>query len=94
MLFHELADDTVEGFLAIDCVAVDATGRSKVVEKLEECGREDWVAAWTARLLVLMRILAGHERRETTDVIEHLLHEIIHVLRLSIESLCSVGVAR
>jgi hypothetical protein len=32
MLFHELAHDTVERFLAIDCVTVNATGRSKVVE--------------------------------------------------------------
>jgi hypothetical protein len=60
---------------------------------LEERSREDWVAAWTARLLVLMRILAGHERREAADVVEHLLHEIIHVLWLSIESLRSIGVA-
>jgi hypothetical protein len=32
MLFHELAYYTVERFLAIDCVAVDTPGRSKVVQ--------------------------------------------------------------
>jgi hypothetical protein len=32
MLLHELADDTVEGFLAIHCVTVNTSGRSKVVE--------------------------------------------------------------
>jgi hypothetical protein len=40
-----------------------------------------------------MRILAGHERREAADVVEHLLHEIIHILWLSVESLRSIGVA-
>jgi hypothetical protein len=60
---------------------------------LEECSREDWVTARTARLFVLMRILTGHERREAADVVEHLLHEIIHILRLSVESLRSIGVA-
>jgi hypothetical protein len=60
MLFHELADDTVKSFLAVDCVAVDAAGRGEVVEELEEGGGEDWVAAWAAWLFVVMRVLAGH----------------------------------
>jgi hypothetical protein len=60
VLLHELADDAVEGFLAVDCVAVDAAGRGEVVEELEEGGGEDWVAVWVAWLFVLARVLAGH----------------------------------
>lgn len=93
MLFHKLADDTVKGFLAVDCVAVDPTWRREVVKELEEGGGEDWLAVWGAGLFVVMRVLAGYEGWEAADVVEHLLHEVVHILGLWIEGLCGVRVA-
>jgi hypothetical protein len=94
MLLHELADNTIERFLAVDCIASDAVaGDGETVEELEDRGWEDGVSAGAARLLILARILARHKRRESTDVVEHLLHKIVHVLWLCVEGLCIVGVA-
>ena len=61
MLFHELADDAVERFLAVDCIALNAVPwNGEVVEQLEDGGWEDRVSARATRLLVLARILARH----------------------------------
>ena len=92
---HELADDAVERFLAVDCIALDSVaGDGEVVEELEDGGGEDGIAARAARLLILTRILAWHKRRESADVVEHLLHKVVHVLWLCVEGLWVVGVAR
>ena len=45
-------------------------------------------------MLILARILAGHQRREAADIVEHLLHKIVHVLWLCVERLWIVGIAR
>jgi len=61
MLLHELADNAVERFLAVDCIALDAVaGNCKIVEELEDGGREDGVSASSTRLLILARVLAWH----------------------------------
>lgn len=90
VLFHELADDAVQRFLAVDCVAVDAAGWTEVVEQLEEGCWEDWCAAGTAAGVV---VVVSMERREGADVVEHLLHEFVHVLWLGVEGLWSVGIS-
>lgn len=48
VLFHKLADHAVEGFLTVDCIAVDAACWSEVVEKLEQGSWKDWSAVCTA----------------------------------------------
>lgn len=90
VLFHKLADNAVEGFLAVDRIAVDAACWCEVVEELKQGSWEDWSAVCTA---VDVAVIWRMQRREGTDVTEHLLHELVHVLRLRIERLRSVGVS-
>lgn len=68
-------------------------GDGEGVEEVEE-GVGLGLGVRVALVVVALVVALVGQGREGADVAEHLLHEVVHVLRLGVEGLRAVGVAR
>lgn len=94
MLFHQLRYDTIESFLTIDCIAVNATRR---IEQREDAAEWTHAAKWilTIRIrAVIVDMNACAWRRKRSDVHHHLLKQLLDAGWLRVEGLRAICVAR